>query len=71
MSVADVEQIAMKLSEKDRAHLAAALLESLAAHCLEHADDEAERRDRELDSGEVAEIGYDEFVKRVEAERRR
>ena len=69
MSVADVEQMALKLSEKDRAHLAAVLLESVAADCLAHGDDEVERREREFDSGVVSEISYEELVKRVAAER--
>jgi hypothetical protein len=69
MSVADVEQIALKLSEKDRAHLAAVLLESVAADSLTVGDEEVERRERELESGEVSEISYEELVKRVAAER--
>ena len=71
MSLADVEQIALKLSDTDRALLAAVLLESVAPDCLAHAADEAERREREIDQGQVNEISYEELLKRVEAERHR
>ena len=71
MSLADVEQIALKLSETDRALLAAALLDSVSPDCLQHAADESERREREMDEGRVSEITYEELLKRVDAERRR
>jgi hypothetical protein len=71
MSLADVEQIALKLSDTDRALLAAALLESVAPDCLAHAADEAQRRETEIDQGQVTEISYEELIKRVEAERHR
>jgi hypothetical protein len=71
MSRADLEQIALKLPEIDRALLAAALLETVGGDCLDQAADEAERRERELDNGEVTEISREELLKRVEAERRR
>jgi hypothetical protein len=70
MSLADVEQIALKLSETDRALLASVLLESVAPECLHHAADEFERREREMDQGQVHEISYEELKKRVAAERR-
>jgi hypothetical protein len=51
MSLADVEQIALKLSDTDRALLAAVLLESVPPDCLAHAADETRRREREIDQG--------------------
>lgn len=71
MSLADVEQIALKLSEVDRAQLASVLLDSLEADPLDHSEDEFDRRERELNQDQVKEIGHEEFVKRVNAERRR
>ena len=71
MSLADVEQIALKLSEVDRGLLAAALLDSVASESLEYGDDEFERREREMDQGNVSEISHEELLKRVDAERRR
>jgi hypothetical protein len=70
MSLADVEQIAMKLSEVDRALLAAALLDSVASDCCEHSADEFERRERDLDQSENTEISHEELLRRVKAERR-
>lgn len=69
MSLAEVERIALELSEKDRTLLAATLLESVAPEFLNHAQDEVERRERELETGTVAEISYEELLKRVNAER--
>lgn len=71
MSFADVEQIALKLSETDRALLAAALLDTVASDSLDHGPDEFERREREMDQGHVSEISHEELLKRVDAERRR
>jgi hypothetical protein len=70
MSLADVELIALKLPEADRAILASVLMESVAPDCLNHAGDEFERREHEMDQGGVSEISYEELRKRVEAERR-
>jgi putative addiction module component (TIGR02574 family) len=71
MSLADVEQIAFKLSEVDRALLAAALLDSVAPDSLDQADDEFERRESEIEQGTISEISHEELLKRVNAERRR
>ena len=69
MSLAEVERIALELPEKDRTLLAATLLQSVAPEFLDHAEDEAERRERELEAGTVEEISYEELLKRVNAER--
>jgi hypothetical protein len=70
MSLAEVERIALELSEKDRTLLAATLLESVAPDVLEHRPDEFERREREMAEGTVEEISYEELLKRVKTERR-
>ena len=71
MSFADVEQIALKLPETDRARLASVLLDSVSFDTLDHTEDEFERREREMNEGRVEEISREELVKRVNAERRR
>lgn len=71
MTLAEVERIALELSEDERALLAATLLESVAPNSLEHPADEFQRREREMDDGPVAEISYEELVNRVKAERGR
>ena len=69
MSLAEIERIALELPEKDRTLLAATLLESVAPELLNHAEDEVDRRERELETGAVEEISYEELLKRVNAER--
>lgn len=71
MSLAEVERIALELSENERALLTATLLESVAPDSLDHRPDEFERPEREMDQGKVGEITYEELIKRVKAERRR
>ena len=51
MSLADVERIAMELSEPDRGRLAVVLLDSVASKALGHAADEADRREGEMEEG--------------------
>ena len=68
MSLAEVERIALELSEKDRTLLASTLLESVGVDFLEHPAEEFERREREMNEGTVAEISYEELLKRVKAE---
>jgi hypothetical protein len=70
VSLTEVERVALKLSENERALLAAVLLESVPPDSLAHASDEVERREREMNEGAVIEITYDELLKRVQAERR-
>ena len=71
MSLADVQQIALRLSDIDRAHLASVLLESVPPASLEQGHDEFERRERDFDQDQASEISRDELVKRVNAERGR
>ncbi len=71
MSLAEVENAAMKLSDSERALLAASLWQSVSTDPMEHREDEFELREREIESGHVQEIGYDELIRRVKAERGR
>ena len=70
MSLAEVEKEALALNDVDRARLMAALIETLPVDS-EVSDEEVLQRDAELSSGQAEEISQEEFVKRVEAERRR
>jgi hypothetical protein len=69
MSLAEIERVAMELSEIERGLLAAALLETVAPESLEHRADEFESREREMEEGTAVEITYEELLRRVAAER--
>ena len=71
MSVADVEKLAFELPERDRAVLAANLLQSLPS-VLSAADEgvaEAVRRDEELTTGSVHVISLDQLEARIQSQR--
>jgi hypothetical protein len=71
MKLAEVEQAALALPEGERASLAAKLLDTLPPPATDVSDDEVEKRERELESGQVAAISHEEFLRRVEQERGR
>jgi hypothetical protein len=65
-----VKKEALTLSENERAHLAAALLETLSPE-VEISDEEVLQREAELESGRAVEISHEEFVRRVQQDRGR
>ena len=71
MKLADIELEALALSEQERALLAARLLDTLPPPGTEISDEEVERRESELESGQVTAISHEEFVDRVKQERGR
>ena len=71
MKLAEIEQEALALPERERASLAAKLLDTLPPPGTDISDDEVERRERELESGQAAAISHEEFVRRVQQERGR
>jgi len=71
MKLAEIEQKALALPERERASLAAKLLDTLPALETDVSDEEIERRERQLESGQVAAISHEEFVRRIEQERGR
>ncbi len=71
MSIAEVEKEALALPENERARLAASLLETLPPPLAEVSDEEVFQRARDLEDGRAKEISHQEFVRRVEHERRR
>jgi hypothetical protein len=71
MTLQDIEQEALGLSESDRARLVLSLMRTLADSGPVVSDEEVLRRDAELEAGSVAPMLHDEFVRRVEKERGR
>lgn len=71
MKLAEIEQEALALPDRERASLAAKLLNTLPLPEADVSDEEVERREQELESGKVAPISHEEFVRRVQQARRR
>ncbi len=75
MSVSEIQQSVFDLSEKERAELAVWLLALLPPASSDDAAEEslaeAERRRKELDSGEVKPLTAQEFWSGIERERSR
>jgi putative addiction module component (TIGR02574 family) len=71
MKLAEIEQDALALPEYERAALAAKLLDTLPPPGTDVSDEEVERRERELEAGQVVAIPHEEFVRRVQQERGR
>jgi putative addiction module component (TIGR02574 family) len=70
MKLAEIERQALALTESERALLAARLLDTLPPPDTDVTDEEVERRERELESGRVTAISHEEFVRRVERDRK-
>jgi hypothetical protein len=70
MTLAEIEKVALSLKDEERACLAETLLGSLD-DSFEIPDAEADRRDQEMDSGEVAPISQEEFVRQALLDRRK
>jgi hypothetical protein len=71
MKLAEIEQEALALPDRERASLAAKLIGTLPFPEADVSDDEVERREREMESGHVTSISHEEFVRRIERERHR
>jgi len=71
MKLEEIEQEALALPERERASLAAKLLDTLPPPGTDVSDGEVERRERELESGQVTAISHEELVRRVQQERGR
>jgi hypothetical protein len=63
MKLADMEQEAMALPDRERASLAAKLLDTLPPPGTEVLDEEVDRREQDLDSGQVTAISHTGFVR--------
>jgi hypothetical protein len=71
MKLAEIEQEALALPDRARASLVAKLLGTLPPPGTNVPDEEVEQREREMDSGQVAAISHQEFVRRVQEQRGR
>lgn len=71
MKLQEIEREALALGESERAALILSLMETLPAPGSDIGDDEALRRDQELESGRVLPIDHKDFVRGVGQGRRR
>jgi hypothetical protein len=71
MKLAEIEQEALALPDRDRASLAAKLLDTLPPPGTDVSDEEVEQREREMDLGQVTAISHQEFVRHVQEQRGR
>jgi hypothetical protein len=71
MDAKQIEDEALALPEPLRAGLVWRLLQTLPSSNLEVSDEEALQRDQDLESGAVAPLSHEEFVRRVEESRGR
>ena len=71
MKLAEIEHEALALCDRDRASLAAKLLDTLPLPGTDVSDEEVKQREREMDSGQVTAISHQEFVRRVQEQRDR
>ena len=69
MNLTDIERHALALPDKDRASLAASLLQTLDPPIADISDEEVDRRDDEMDSGKATPISHEEFTRRVQQAR--
>ena len=67
----EIEQEALALPDRDRASLAAKLLDTLPPPGTDVSDEEVEQREREMESGQVNAISHEEFIRRVQEQRGR
>ncbi len=74
-AIQEIEKTVLALPVEQRVLLAESLLESLPTSTNEGSEAaeiaEAERREREIETGQVQPLSEDEFLRRVEAGRRR
>ena len=65
VQLAEIQKQASELSEEDRQGLVAFLLHGFSDGPIGADDEEVERRDIEMDSGEVMPISHAEFLEQV------
>jgi hypothetical protein len=71
MEFAEIQREALTFSDRDRASLAALLLDTLPPPGVDISDQEVDRREEDLESGRVRAISHEEFVRGVRQERGR
>lgn len=71
MKLQDIEREALGLNEPERASLVLSLMNTLVAVDVCVSDEEVDQREAEMDSGAVEPLRHEEFVRRVQNDRRR
>ena len=71
MKLQDIEREALSLNEQERATLVLSLMDTLAAPSADISDEEVDRRETEMERGDVQALLHEEFVRRVQDERGR
>jgi hypothetical protein len=71
VTLSQIQQEAVALPEPERIDLVRILLDTLPPTGTDISDEEVALRERELESGQVQPLSHEEFVRRVEKERRR
>ena len=71
MKLEEIEQEALALPDRDRSSLAAKLLDTLPPPGKDLSDEEVEKREREMDLGQVTAVSHQEFVRCVQEQRGR
>jgi hypothetical protein len=71
MKLQEIEREALGLTERERAELVLSLMRTLPAPGMDLTDEEAARRDPEMESGCVEPMPHEAFVRRVREERGR
>ena len=71
MSVIEIQQEALKLSDREKARLVRKLIDALPSADIDVSDGEVVEREQKLEAGEIEELSQDEFVRRVRKERGR
>jgi hypothetical protein len=71
VTLSQIQQEAVALPEPQRVDLLRTLLDTLPPTGTDVSDEEIATRERELESGQVEPLSHEEFIRRVQAERRR
>ena len=71
MTLSQIQQEAVALSERERIDLVRTLSDTLPPAGTDVSDEEVALRERAMENGEVQPLSHEEFVRRVQAERGR
>jgi len=71
VTLSQIQQEAVALTERERIDLVRMLLDTLPPAGADVSNEEVAARERELERGQVEPISHEEFVRRVQEERRR
>jgi hypothetical protein len=71
VTLSQIRQEAAALPERQRIDLVSMLLDTLPPAGADVSDEEVAAREQEMESGKVQPLSHEEFVRRVQAKRRR